>query len=196
MQKLRFGVMGIAKIAREKVIPPLQKAMRCEVVAIASSDADFLPLAIRLREAGAWVICFAQREKAAQDELQRGYDELILVDDSGVAEAPRPVVAESRVRTPTTSRSRRAPAKAAAPVVAAPPEPAEDLKRTIEQLLRTIPGLREGKTVELNEVVTRLKDASVLGKRASGPRFLQEHAPYLTLSPARQPNKVRWTPVR
>ncbi|MFO1035417.1 MAG: Gfo/Idh/MocA family oxidoreductase [Geminicoccaceae bacterium] len=40
MQKLRFGVMGVAKIAREKVIPPLQKASRCEVVAIASRDAE------------------------------------------------------------------------------------------------------------------------------------------------------------
>jgi predicted dehydrogenase len=39
MGKLRFGVLGAAKIAREKVIPPLQRAERCEVVALASRDA-------------------------------------------------------------------------------------------------------------------------------------------------------------
>ena len=39
MRKLRFGVLGAAKIAREKVIPPLQRAGRCEVVALASRDA-------------------------------------------------------------------------------------------------------------------------------------------------------------
>ncbi|MFZ1425886.1 MAG: Gfo/Idh/MocA family oxidoreductase [Geminicoccaceae bacterium] len=38
MRKLRFGVLGAAKIAREKVIPPLQQAARCEVVALASRD--------------------------------------------------------------------------------------------------------------------------------------------------------------
>ena len=39
MRKLRFGVLGAAKIAREKVIFPLQHADRCEVVALASRDA-------------------------------------------------------------------------------------------------------------------------------------------------------------
>lgn len=39
MRKLRFGVLGTAKIAREKVVPALQRSKRCEVVAIASRDA-------------------------------------------------------------------------------------------------------------------------------------------------------------
>lgn len=38
MRKLRFGVLGTAKIGREKVIPPLQQAERCEVLAIASRN--------------------------------------------------------------------------------------------------------------------------------------------------------------
>jgi predicted dehydrogenase len=38
VRKLRFGVLGAAKIAREKVVPPMQRAARCEVVAIASRD--------------------------------------------------------------------------------------------------------------------------------------------------------------
>jgi predicted dehydrogenase len=36
--KVRFGVLSTAKIARTKVIPPMQRAERCEVVAIASRD--------------------------------------------------------------------------------------------------------------------------------------------------------------
>ena len=39
MARLRFGVLGAAKIAREKVIPPLMRSARCEVVALASRDA-------------------------------------------------------------------------------------------------------------------------------------------------------------
>jgi predicted dehydrogenase len=38
MRKLRFGVLGTAKIAREKVVPPMRQAERCEVVAIASRE--------------------------------------------------------------------------------------------------------------------------------------------------------------
>ena len=37
-QKIRWGVLGVAKIAVEKVIPPMQRAAHCEVVAIASRD--------------------------------------------------------------------------------------------------------------------------------------------------------------
>jgi hypothetical protein len=36
MRKVRFGVLGVAKIATEKVIPGIQRGERCEVVAIAS----------------------------------------------------------------------------------------------------------------------------------------------------------------
>ena len=39
MKKLRFGVLGAAKIAREKVIPPLMRSERCEVMGLASRDA-------------------------------------------------------------------------------------------------------------------------------------------------------------
>jgi predicted dehydrogenase len=38
MRKVRFGVLGVAKIATEKVIPGMQRGERCEVVAIASRD--------------------------------------------------------------------------------------------------------------------------------------------------------------
>jgi len=40
MEKVRFGILGTAKIAREKVIPALKEAKRVEVAAIASRDRE------------------------------------------------------------------------------------------------------------------------------------------------------------
>jgi predicted dehydrogenase len=40
MNKVKWGVLGTAKIAREKVIPAMQKSTSCDVVAIASRDKD------------------------------------------------------------------------------------------------------------------------------------------------------------
>lgn len=40
MTKVRWGVMGTAKIAREKVIPAMQKGSFCEIVAIASRNME------------------------------------------------------------------------------------------------------------------------------------------------------------
>ena len=38
--RVRFGVLGCASIAVNKVIPGMQRSERCEVVAIGSRDAD------------------------------------------------------------------------------------------------------------------------------------------------------------
>lgn len=67
-------------------------------VAIVSSDADFAPLALRLRETGIHVMCFAKRDNADADALLRAYDEVVYVDAPEstesrqvIAEAPQPV---------------------------------------------------------------------------------------------------------
>ena len=61
------------------VMDLLHRGMLPKIVAIGSSDADFAPLAVRMRESGIRVICFAQKEKAAE-ALPRAYDEVIFVD--------------------------------------------------------------------------------------------------------------------
>lgn len=206
-----------------------------ELVAIASSDADFAPLAVRLREAGRTVICFAQWGKAAREELAKVYEDVIYLDDDRgerderarerddrdrddrdgrVAEAPAPRARATTRRTaapkaapapaarraapppaapaPTPARKAAAKAAPARKAAAAPAVEADDLRH----LLGTVPGLNNGASVELNEVVKRLRDADLLGKNASGPRFLAKNAPYLELTPASQPNKVRLKPGR
>ncbi len=40
MDKVRFGILGTAKIARTKVVPGTQRAPNCEVVAVASREAS------------------------------------------------------------------------------------------------------------------------------------------------------------
>ncbi len=50
-------------------------------VAIVSSDADFAPLALRLREADICVLCFANRLNATPGALAIAYDKVIFVDD-------------------------------------------------------------------------------------------------------------------
>lgn len=48
-------------------------------VAIVSSDHDFAPLALRLRESGHRVWCFAQQAQASVDDLAYMYDEVICM---------------------------------------------------------------------------------------------------------------------
>src|SRR5438874_3933437 len=38
MKKIRWGILGVAKIATDKVIPAMQRGELCEIIAIASRD--------------------------------------------------------------------------------------------------------------------------------------------------------------
>lgn len=139
------------------------------VVAIASSDADFAPLAVRLREAGIWVICFAQSGKSADVDLARCYDQLIAVEaGAGPAEAP--------AAAPRATAARKAPARKKAKE--APPPPADPVREVLEG----IDGFRQRREIAMNEVVKRLRDAKLMGKSASGPTFLRKNAPYVEVS--------------
>ncbi len=142
-----------------------------DIVAIASSDADFAPLAVRLREAGIRVLCFAQRAKAAGEELAKVYEQVVYLDDVPAPAAPRPA---RKAAAKKTARAK--------PV--APQDP-------VRAALASVPGFEEGAWLAMNEVVNRLRADKLLSKSASGPRFLAKNAPYLELAPASQPNKAR-----
>lgn len=92
------------------------------VVAIGSGDADFFPLAVRLRERGIRVVCFSLHGKMSE-ETAAGYGECITVGrrrDAGAEAlaAARPVAAP--VPRAPAAASRKTPArKAAAPKKAA-----------------------------------------------------------------------------
>ncbi len=50
-------------------------------VAIVSSDADFAPLSLRLRESDIRVICFANRLSSTPSALALAYEQVVFVDD-------------------------------------------------------------------------------------------------------------------
>ena len=145
-----------------------------DIVAIASSDADFAPLAVRLREAGIKVVCFAQAGKAAGEELAKVYEQVVYLD------APQPQPAQRPAR------------KAAAAKKAPRPKPVEvEVQDPLRALMDTMEGFRQGRSLELNEVADLLKDAKLLGRSASVSAFLKKNAPWAELLPAGKPNKVR-----
>ena len=72
----------------------LHRAGLPSTVAIGSSDADFAPLAVRLREAGILVICFAQK-LISSDALPMAYDKVIYVDSKLTAMQPQVEVAKT-----------------------------------------------------------------------------------------------------
>jgi hypothetical protein len=148
-----------------------------DIVAIASSDADFAPLAVRLREAGIHVLCFAQAGKAAGDELAKVYEQVVYLDAQPAPRAARTAAPKKPARK------------------ASPPKPAP-VRDPVHSALASLAGFEDGDWVEMNEAVKALRDAKLLSKSASGPRFLAKNAPYVELTPAAQPNKVRLKTAR
>lgn len=151
-------------------LPPL--------VAIASGDADFAPLVVRLREAGRQMVCFAQKRKAAEG-LERFYDQVIHVDAAPRHAAPPP-------EPPAKKSTRRKPAPDKP--VAAPP-PADP----VFAVLQSLPGFLAGQELELNAVVKKLRDQKLMAKNTSARNFFRKHAPGVELFPEKQPNKLRWS---
>ena len=182
-------------------------------VAIASSDADFAPLALRLREAGMRVICFARREKSDDDALGLAYDEVVYVGTEPkrprASSVPAPAAAAKvpSAAAKAPSAAKRAPAKKAAVKKAAPaPKPAAKASTrkagtasaevTVEGILAVIPALKTGNPVRLDEVAKPLHDAHLLGRNTGSPRLFKKFAQDFTLSPASEPQFVQWNGSR
>ncbi len=114
-------------------------------VAIGSSDADFAPLAVRLREAGRRVLCFGQRDKSAVDDLALAYDEVVCFGTNQHVDVPptvpaKPAPASLRAARPAKTASGDAPAvlmddpTAARRILAALPEWLPDTVRQLNQI--------------------------------------------------------------
>ena len=170
------------------------------MVAIGSSDADFAPLAVRLREDGIKVLCFALRDKADGDALALVYDEVIYLDGASRADradrdepAPRPAV-----RTAPAAKKAVAARAPAVKAVAAPAPRARASKvfasdDEFEAILDAVPALLTGEQVPLNDVTKQLRDAKVLGRSAKSTTLLGRHADDFRLTPDRNPAYVQWT---
>ncbi len=150
-------------------------AERPEVVVLVSSDSDFAPLVIRLREKGCRVCGIGQRGKTGE-ETTTVYDEFSdLQHQAGREPAPK-----RAVRTP------RRP-KAAPPPVRPPALPEEVLR-----ILEALPELGEGDRMELNNAAEALRTAQLLGRSASSLKLFRKHPELFVLTPDGRPSKVQY----
>ncbi|WP_167772455.1 NYN domain-containing protein [Ramlibacter henchirensis] len=165
-----------------------------DIVAIGSSDGDFAPLAVRLRESGRHVLCYAQGHKADLGVLQRVYAEVIPLAPGKAARAapaPAPAPAAAPAATSAARKSGRKTTSAAGRKAAAAPAEAPDIASSVWSLLEEIPGFADGEAVELNAVVKKLRDAKAMTRSATAPSFFKKLGLPVELMPARAPNKLR-----
>ncbi|MDB5880732.1 MAG: hypothetical protein JWP43_610 [Ramlibacter sp.] len=163
------------------------------IVAIGSSDADFAPLAVRLREDGIRVMCFALRDKADSDALALVYDEVVYLDGPTRAGRADPAPRAARKAPAAKKAVARAPAAKAAPVEQASASKVFATDDEFEDILEAVPALLSGEPVPLNDVTKQLRDAQVLGRRAKSTTLLGRYAADFRLTPERNPAYVQWT---
>jgi uncharacterized protein (TIGR00288 family) len=107
------------------------------------------------------------------------------------APAPLPEVDAAPVPAPKPARkTARKTAKPAAPAEA-PPPPADP---RVEAVLAALPELAAGQPLALNVAVQRLKEAQLLGKNSSSPKFFAQLGGHFELRPAGSPTQVLYRP--
>ena len=195
-------------------------AERPDVVVLVSSDSDFAPLVIRLREKGCRVEGIGQEGKTG-DDSKPVYDDFTDLAHrkprstaSGrapaVKAAPTKTAAGKRASSRSTTRSRRgaddeapprqaaAPPPAAAPAAAPAPAPAPRQRAAaaipaeVERILAALPELQAGDRVQLNQAKERLHAAGLLAKSAPSTKLFRKHPALFLLTPERTPNKVQY----
>lgn len=152
-------------------------AERPHVIVLVSSDSDFAPLVIRLREKGCRVCGIGQQGKTGE-ETTGVYDEFTDIQHHGPrSAAPKPVE-----RAPRRARVR----------ATAPPPPV--LPEEVSRILEVVPELGGGSRVELNQAAQLLRAGKLLGKSASSLKLFRKHPDLFVLSPEKRPSKVQFTP--
>jgi uncharacterized protein (TIGR00288 family) len=201
----RLGIRPMVNLAAGKnstdiamAVDALYLAMteQPDLIAIASSDSDFAPLVLRLREKGCRVVGIGQQGKTS-DETQTVYDQFTVLAHrkpvarkTGARSAPTPPPAPPAPPAPAAAK-KASPRRKAAASVPLPPAPAPELPDKVRQILMAMPELVRGETVELRVAADRLREAGLLSKSGSSTKVFGAHAERFELVPARNPNKVR-----
>jgi len=173
-------------------------------VAIGSSDADFAPLAVRLREAGILVICFAQKLISA-DTLPLAYDKVVFVDTKSVsaaaptvalpAKAIRPQESFPVVPTTTAAGSKKAAVGGPPPLdaklvqaalVASPPD---EGAVAVRRIIAAIPGWLPNTIKQLNQLGAPLVASDI--KKGSKPlhELFRKYPAFFKVLPTTGPAK-------
>ena len=188
-----------------------------DVIVLVSSDSDFAPLVLRLREKGAWLRGFGQYGKTGDGVIQI-YDQFNeLAHDSGRS-APKPAAKRERTRkaaAPKPAAKKATAPKAEAPVPKSAPIPAPPPKaaaapapkaaaaptpvdahvaaaKEINAVLALLPKLADGQWHDLGAAAKALKAAGLLPKSAPATKLFRKHPQAFQLQPEKQPNQVRF----
>jgi len=175
------------------------------VIAIGSGDADFVPLVVRLRERGIRMICVSERTKMASEAVH-AYDSVLFVGKEQVVGrtkecVPAPVKktpAKKSVTKKVPSNSTAEPAakkvtqKKAQPATKGTPK----TEVTVEEILRAAPMLEVGQVQPLGDIVKHLHSAKLIGKNAASTKLFKKFPDRFELTPARQPNQVRYLALK
>jgi uncharacterized protein (TIGR00288 family) len=183
---------------------------RPDVVVLVSSDSDFAPLVIRLREKGCRVCGIGQQGKTGEETVGI-YDAFMDLAHHGggakpaarTAAAKKAPAAKSAPATKTT-RAKAAPAakktatktaarKSTKAAKAAPPPPPPEPRSSeaAEFILQAVPALRSGKDVPLNDVAQALRAVGLLGKHGSSLKLFDKLTAEFAVM--QHPDRIRWT---
>lgn len=164
--------------------------------AIASGDADYAPLAHRLREWGCEVWCFSIENIVFRD-AETYYDRVkcfpapVFVPLYGAPAPQRPAPPSGWDSSQETAAVAAPPAYRAAPAPFSAPQVSDaDLPHEVVRILNAVPGLRE-RPQHLCHVVPVLQRFGFFDKRITkSTAYLAQHAAYFELSPAYKPTLI------
>lgn len=190
---LALAIDAIELVLREPV----------DEVVLVSSDRDYAPLIVRLRELGCRVTGFGQQGKSASDierDYLRVYDDFEVITPRHTRSAAKakpaankPASAPATVRTkPAGKSAATAQSKRQSVAKPAPSPVADKLSDAIEQVLASCPELRRGQAVRLNVVGKQLHDSGVLKKNARPSTLLKKLDTHFEMLPADKPETVRF----
>ncbi|MBB4219428.1 NYN domain-containing protein [Variovorax guangxiensis] len=181
-------------------------AERPDVAVLVSSDSDFAPLVIRLREKGCRVCGIGQQGKTGEETVGI-YDAFTDIAHNAVAKPAARTASAKKTAAAKTARAAKAEpaakktaarkttkAKAAAkPQPPQPPQPEEPPppSEAAEFILQAAPALRSGKDVPLNDVAKALRTAGLLGKNSSSLKLFEKLTAEFALM--QHPDRIRWT---
>ena len=177
-----------AALIADAVALHFQQGVR--LFAIASGDADFAPLAVRLREWGCEVWCFSMEGIVVRD-AEAYYDRVKCFPAPVFTPAPAAPTAPMRPVMPSAQNGRAG--TDAAPLGASMLLDA-DLPDEVTRILNAVPGLRESPQ-HLCHVVPVLQRHGFFDKKTTKSTvFLARHAEYFELSPAGKPTLLVFRP--
>ena len=150
-----------------------------------------MPLAIWLREKGCHVVCYSLANKIFSN-AESFYDDVVLLDvvEKVLVSPLSPSLAQvSSPPDPVPAKPMTAPM----PKLKQATSPVKRLALpSVKDILRILPELKSSELMHLSQAAKRLRDAGLLAKNASSGLLFRGYAAQFELTPAKQPNAVRF----